>query len=304
MRLMIKQFAFLTLMIAVAGCSRDLPDRVASNSENVANVADAFAGDGESGQTQEVLQEPTGWRDLKITFRTSGAVTVPTLTPDVINKDVGICAPGGVFPKSRRLVLGEGNTVQFAAVYLDMRNFPVDNEKWVHPDYAADADATIGPFDQKNCVFLNHVFSMRSSQKLIIKNSDTVGHNTKSDAAPGSPNVQIAAGGETLYDPGGKAPRGGPVSVSCSAHPWMNAYFLIREDPYNGISNEAGVIELKNVPTGVDLEFRVWHELLGNVTQADGNEFKKGKLNLNLEAGDSPHEIEIVLDAATLQGAL
>ena len=303
---MIKQLAFLTLLIAVAGCSRDLPDRVAANSENVNNIAEAFTGGGDGGQAQEVLQEPTGWRDLRFTFRTSGDVTIPKLTAAVINKDVGVCAPGGVFPASRKLVLGNGNAVQFAAVYLDMRNFPLDNEKWVHPDYAADADATIGPFDQKNCVFLNHVFAMRASQKLLIKNSDTVGHNTKSDAAPGSPNVQIAAGGETLYDPGGKAPRGGPVSVSCSAHPWMNAYFLIREDPYNGISNEEGVVELKNVPTGVDLEFRVWHELLGNVTtKPNGDyEFKKGKLNLNLEPGDTPFEINIELDAARLQGAL
>ena len=303
---MIKQLAFLTLLIAVAGCSRDLPDRVAVDSENVNNIAEAFTGGGDGDQVQEVLQEPTGWRDVRFTFRTSGDVTIPRLTAAVINKDVGVCAPGGVFPASRKLVLGNGNAVQFAAVYLDMRNFPLDNEKWVHPDYAADADATIGPFDQKNCVILNHVFAMRASQKLLIKNSDTVGHNTKSDAAPGSPNVQIAAGGETLYDPGGKAPRGGPVSVSCSAHPWMNAYFLIREDPYNGISNEEGVVELKNVPTGVDLEFRIWHELLGNVTTAPivEYEFKKGKLNLNLEPGDAPLEINIELDAARLQGAL
>ena len=86
----------------------------------------------------------------------------------------------------------------------------------------------------------------------------------------------------------------------------MNAYFLIREDPYNGISNEEGVVELKNVPTGVDLEFRIWHELLGNVTTAPivEYEFKKGKLNLNLEPGDAPLEISIELDAARLQGAL
>ena len=86
----------------------------------------------------------------------------------------------------------------------------------------------------------------------------------------------------------------------------MNAYFLIREDPYNGISNEEGVVELKNVPTGVDLEFRIWHELLGNVTTVPNveYEFKKGKLNLNLEPGDAPLEISIELDAARLQGAL
>ena len=33
-------------------------------------------------------------------------------------------------------------------------------------------------------------------------------------------------------------------------------------------------------------------------------EFKKGKLNLNLEPGDAPLEISIELDAARLQGAL
>ena len=101
-----------------------MPDRVAVDSENVNNIAEAFTGGGDGGQVQEVLQEPTGWRDVRFTFRTSGDVTIPRLTAAGINKDVGVCSPGGVFPDSRKLVMGNGNSFQFWACYLHMTNFP------------------------------------------------------------------------------------------------------------------------------------------------------------------------------------
>ena len=50
-------------------------------------------------------------------------------------------------------------------------------DDWAHESMIGSTDTV--DFDQKNCLFLNRIFPMQTSQRLKIRNSDTVAHNSK-----------------------------------------------------------------------------------------------------------------------------
>jgi hypothetical protein len=79
-----------------------------------------------------------------------------------------------------------------------------------------------------------------------------------------------------------------PSSVSCNIHPWMNAYLVVRENPYFAISDKDGKIEIKNLPVG-EHTFVVWsNKLLSSVT-VDGKAttWARGRVKVNIKTGDN-----------------
>lgn len=155
----------------------------------------------------------------------------------------------------------------------------------VHESYEADAQAD-AIFDQKNCVFLSHVLPLRTSQTLVIKNSDPVGHNSNI-SPPGDAGINplLPGGGEQRHQ--FKRPQTTPVAVTCNIHPWMKAYVLPRNDPYFAVTAADGSFTIANLPAGEELEFQVWHELgKGNQGALEAKkEWAKGRFKLKLTAG-------------------
>jgi hypothetical protein len=197
------------------------------------------------------------------------------------------------------LVVDSNGGIKDVVIYLaGPGKFPAGNPKWEHPDYAAKRDATLD-FDQKNCVFLTHMEAMRSTQKLRILNSDTVGHNTKIDATGKAVplNATIPASASTIYQPGGEAQE--PFDVSCSIHPWMSARMIVRDSPYFAVTKPDGTFEIANVPAGVPLEFRVWQEkskFIQDVTVKGKQEkWKGGRMKITLTP-DQPMALDVVVD--------
>ena len=43
----------------------------------------------------------------------------------------------------------------------------------------------------------------------------------------------------------------------------MTAYLMVCDHPYFAVTDANGRFEIPNVPAGVELEFRVWHERAG-----------------------------------------
>jgi hypothetical protein len=286
-----------------AGCARYVPPAERA-STRVPVLRTAFGGSAvETTAAAATAAEPTGWATIKGTFKISGPP--PDRTPLTIDKDQSVCAPGG------RAVLGEKLVVDSATqgikdvlVYLTgPAKFPVGNEKWEHPDYAKNREATL-EFDQKNCVFLSHAFAMRSKQKLKILNSDPVAHNTKVEATgkADSINAMMPAGATSLYEPRGESQE--PFAVSCSIHPWMSAQMIVRDSPYFAITKPDGSFEIANVPAGVPLEFRVWQERSKflQAVQVNGKPetWNKGRLKLTLQP-DEQKTLEVVVDASAFK---
>lgn len=295
----------LMAVVLLAGCQRQLPYDVSVNESNVEKLRRVFGTDApvvEEAEATEAVETPTEFADFTGRFIVEGEPpAMPTLA--VSGTDAGVCAPGGKAPLSEEVVVGPDNGLANVLIYLDM-DIPVE---WEHESYAATRDALLAGengFDQKGCVFLSHVFAMRSTQTVEIINSDPVSHNTNI-AATGrakTSNDILPAGSTTTYSPGG-ASRG-PFPVTCNIHPWMRAYMVVRDNPYFAVTDESGRFEIKNVPAGVDLSFRVWQERIGNnlenVTVNDSAaKWSKGRFKLRLEPG-SVEDWNIVVDAAIL----
>ena len=152
---------------------------------------------------------------------------------------------------------------------------------------------------------MTHVFAIRTSQVLKVLNSDPVGHNTKleggGNALPG--NFTVPAGAGAIYSPGGESAE--PFKVGCSIHPWMAAYGVVRQNPYFAVTNEKGEFEVANLPAGVPLKFRLWHErtLFIRDATATGTVDKLGKGRLELKlANDEQRALELSVPAAAFGG--
>lgn len=270
---------FLLALLSV-GCQRPLTPAVYTTADNVAILRSEFQKGGKSADTAAVATaEPTGWATIKGSVVLQGSA--PPRASLNVDKETDICMPGGKKVLSEALVTGPKNELYGALIYLNQK-IPSD-EKWEHPSYAETKTATID-FDQKACIFLTHTFAIRSTQLVKIINSDPIGHNTniagKGRLEPF--NQTIAAKDSVIYSPKGESPE--PTSVSCSIHPWMSANMIARDNPYFAVTGQDGTFEIANIPAGVPLEFRVWHEGLGGFVNGtvtlNGKEVKvsKGKL--------------------------
>lgn len=291
-----KQFIFPLLCVAtslVSGCQRsDELGPVASASASA--IREAFAsGAGESSSGGAAASTGTGWATLKGRFVFDG--TVPEMQPYNVNKDQATCSPGGNAPLQEILLVDSATKgIKNVAIY-------VRKASRVH-ESAAPSDETL-EFDQKECVFLTHVFPMSIGQTMAIKNSDPVGHNTNIEGKNGF-NQTIPAGQSIDFKP--QKAEAVPVSVRCSIHPWMISYFLPLDHGYVAITNPDGSFEIPSLPAGESLEFQVWHESATGPGKAlvlstpEAKELKwssKGRFKLKL-AENEEKELEITVPSA------
>lgn len=261
----------------------------------------------------ETLGTPTGWATLKGRFVVQG--TPPAASPIPMGENKDMCPPA----KTEVVVTGSGGELRNVLLYLD-DDIPDDSGEaqplWTHPSYNLANNAEAAPdtllpqqrqevvFDQKNCRFLDHVFAFRSNQGLRIVNSDPFGHNTnlkpRDKARPFD--QTIPPGASTVYEPGGPEKR--PFPVSCAIHPWMSARMIIRDNPYFAVTGEDGTFEIRNIPAGVKLSFRVWQEganYLEDVTvNGQQTEWSKGKLEVTLDP-DEVRNLDVLVNASAFQ---
>lgn len=307
-------FSFLAAgLLLAAGCSRPVADNPRINASNVVSLKKALGATAEESAAPSeaaAAAEPQGWATLKGRFVFADAPP-PRMTL-VADKDAHVCAPGGKQPLDEVFVVDpDTKGIKDVVIYLTTK-YPAGDPKWEHADYLATANGTNElAFDQKDCIFLSHLYVARSTQTIVIKNSDNVGHNTSINPSPGSKaqafNELLPALGQTTYKPMGESTI--PNPVSCSIHPWMSALILTRNNPYYAVTKPDGTFEIKNVPAGVELEFAVWQQKTNFVTkvkvQEDGGAekdetWKKGKFKRTLQP-DSTLTLNVTLDSSILK---
>jgi hypothetical protein len=235
------------------------------------------------------LGDPTGWANLKGKIRLTESIAS---TQKPVEKDVHVC---GTKAPNEEVVCGPDNGLKNVLIFLSTA-LPSETAPWVHDSYQASATSEV-EFDQKNCIFLSHVFALRATQKLKVINSDKVGHNTNIPDFNYNRIIPELASDNSATVKATKRPS----MVSCSIHPWMTAYVFASKSPYFAVTNESGEFEMKNLPAGVDLEFTVWQEKIGYPKEAKVNnenqQWKQGKIVLKLD-NESDKILDIVLDAA------
>lgn len=287
--------ALMTLALsALTACNKTYDVATPPNMEMAMALRSAVAGDAGpsvgAGAGPAVLAEPTGWATLKGRFTLSGDAPQPTQLK-ITGGDTEVCAPGGKKVYSESLVVGSDGGIRDVLVYCTTKLDPA--EPFTHPSAAPGIGGDV-EFDQKECVFLSHVFGMRTGQTLKILNSDPVGHNTN---IVGTPINQIVAAGSSInFTP--KKEWKKPNPVSCSIHPWMSSNLIVRDNGYFAISDAAGNFEIPNLPAGVELEFRIWQEA-GTISgiEIEGAPVKKGRFKMTLPPGGT--EFAVAVDAST-----
>jgi len=279
----------------VAGCGTAPPPVQVDMRQAIALRADLEAGGGSAASEAAPTETPQGWATLRGRFKIAGAT--PERKPMSVDKEREICAPGGMTPLSEEIVVGPDGGIKDVVIFLSQA-IPAD-EPWTHAGSKPGKTDEI-LFDQKACQFLTHVLAVQTSQPLKIKNSDPIGHNTSLKPKKNRQDDQtVASGSSTTYLAKVEEPE--PFRVSCAIHPWMTAYIIIRDNSYIAVSKPDGSFEIPNLPSDVNLEFRVWQEKLGFVQTVSVNgqpqKWAKGKVKLKLET-DKPLDLDVAIDSS------
>lgn len=218
------------------------------------------------------------WASLKGRFVFDGDAPVPEkITAD---KDVEVCGKHNLI--NEEVVVSESKGLANVVIFVRSKNVTV------HPDLVDGSKAEPVVLDNKDCRFEPHVGFVQTDQKLTIKNSDPVGHNSNIATMKNSPsNSLIPSSGSSDITFG--RDEAIPAAVTCNIHPWMKAYLVIRPNPYGAVSDENGNFVIENLPVGEELEFQLWHEKGGYLDEfkIGGKETKakRGRIDFTVEDG-------------------
>lgn len=230
----------------------------------------------------------SGWGTLKGRVVFGGDAPAPKVLVakgDKGVKDGDYCSKSEI--DSQRLVVNKSNKgVQNVLVYIPKPTA-------VNPEAASAAKTADLVFDQKNCTFVPHVLAGMKGATVTIKSSDSVGHNTNAvglinnkfnlPTQPNSAQPQVLKGTDK------------PGKVGCDIHPWMEAYWLVLDNPYFAVTDADGNFEIKNAPAG-DQKVVVWAEALGPNYLTPGS----GEA-VTIKAGSDPTVKEWTLDPAKVK---
>lgn len=215
----------------------------------------------------------------------------PAPAPINVTSDKEFCTKDGPVMDDSLEVSKDGG-VRNVVVWLrpdnPNRNAPFPAEK-INPALAKAAPVE-RVIDQPCCQFIPRVTAARAGDKLVIKNSAKVAHNTNmigdQDTNPGLVfNVNLPAGGSHTPQAPVAAQRT-PISFKCDVHPWMKGFIRVFDHPYFAITDENGNFEIKDAPAG-KWALVVWHE----------NGFHKGRagaLGLPVEVKGATTEIPAI----------
>ena len=284
--------------LSASGCSRPVTAGPRADANAVKEIREKLAAkaddsEAESGDSEE-SSEAAGWSTLSGRFAYVGTPPMPAKIR--ADKDPEVCGKHQLFDES--IVVGPDGGLANTVVFLRT------SKPNVHPDYEASAAAQV-VLDNHNCRFEPHVQVLRTSQTLLVKNSDPVGHNSNFAAANnGTPNPSIPAGAgiEQKFP----KPEAMPVKIGCNIHPWMGGWLIVRNDPYAAVSDSHGRFKIEKLPAGTELEFQLWQEkatFLKGVELAGAPGVKvdsKGRFKVKLQP-DQTLELEFRVPAEAIR---
>ena len=169
--------------------------------------------------------------------------TPPKLEPIAVNKNRDVC---GDQKASEALTLGADRGVKGSVILLagvtkgrkGAREVVVDNHK---------------------CLFVAHVTATGPGDRVRVKNSDAVLHNTHGFL--GKPTVFNLAlpNKDQMVDITKRLNKPGVVRVLCDAHPHMSAWMIVHDSPYFAVTDDRGTFKIAGVPPGT-YKVTMWHE--------------------------------------------
>ena len=297
-RSLIKWLAALNVLLVLVGCERRIsidPAPQWTTALKLRSELESAGGGTTAAESAQTTASPTGFATLRGRFVVQGD---PPPNPKLdISKDADICGARSV--DLQLVVTPHQDGGGIANILIYAQDVPED---WVHESAKPEkTDDFI--FDQKQCVFLTRVAAFQISQRIKILNSDPMGHNTKlSPRFSGSFNQTVPVGDFVYYQ--AEAEEKQPVSVECSIHPWMQAWMMPRQNSYFAVTDKDGNFEISQLPAGVEVGFRAWHEktrFIQNVTVGGQKEkWSKGKFKRTLDPG-STDDLQVAVVASEFE---
>ena len=238
-----------------SGCKAEEPTVIAKPSTSVPSEQDR------QGKAQESANDVvSGFGTFKGVIKYNG--DVPSIPPYYKKgaagvKDPAVCAKTADIPDESLIVNPQNNGIKNVFVYL---------QKVPKGAKIAPLPSEPAVFDQKNCTFLPHAMVVRTNRTINVLSDDAVLHNTHSfptNAATEAFNKALQPSDRNGIPLVYAGPEIKPVPVKCDIHSWMSAWHLPLDHDYAAVTDENGAFEIKTLPTGVKLEFRIWHEKSG-----------------------------------------
>ena len=224
------------------------------------------------------------WGDLSAKFVYDGGKH--QAAPLQVTTDKEFCSKFNVLDESLVVNAQNGGIANVVAYLSQARP---DGPVPVHPSYQETATAGV-KMDNSCCRFDPHVALLRTTQKLLLGNSDDVSHNCKIDTLANQP-INYTVPPKDKREQSFPLAERLPARVSCSIHPWMSGWLVIKDNPYMAISDASGKLLIKNLPVG-KWTFQFWHEKAGFVRQVrqDGKtvEWAKGRVDVTIKPGVNP----------------
>jgi plastocyanin len=169
--------------------------------------------------------------------------TAPKLEPIAVNKNRDVC---GERKPSEALVVGPNGGVKGSVVLIE----------GVTRGKKSKGDVVV---DNHKCLFVSHVSAAMAGDRVRVKNSDPILHNTHGFL--GKPTVFNLAlpNKEQMIDITRRLTKPGAVRVLCDAHPHMSGWLVVHDSPYVAVTDDHGAFRIDGVPPGT-WKVTMWHE--------------------------------------------
>ena len=173
----------------------------------------------------------------------------PKLEPIPVNKNRDVC---GDQKPSEALVLGSDRGVKGSVVFI----------AGIAKGKKGVGDVVV---DNHKCLFVAHVTATGPGDRVRVKNSDAILHNTHglvhASGAGGKQNVFNLAlpTKDQMVDITKRLAKPGVVRLVCDAHPHMSAWMIVHDSPYFAITDDRGAFKIDGVPPGT-YKVTMWHE--------------------------------------------
>src|SRR5262249_52569336 len=150
--------------------------------------------------------------------------TPPRLEPIAVNKNRDVC---GDAKPSEALVVGAGGGVKGSVILIE----------GVTRGKKAKSDVVV---DNHKCLFVSHVSATVPGERVRVKNSDPILHNTHGFL--GKPTVFNLAlpNKDQMIDITKRLTKPGVVRVLCDAHPHMFGWLVVHDSPYVAVTDDSG----------------------------------------------------------------
>lgn len=141
------------------------------------------------------------------------------------------------------------------------------------------------------CRFEPRVVFVQVGDTLKITNPDDVGHNANVNFFNNKAvNPTIPPKGEVSVKI--EKPEPAVIPVDCNIHPWMRAYVLALDHPFAAVSDADGNIEIKDLPAGEKLAFRIYHEAAEGAipelkVNGDTQQLRRNVWEIEIKAGEN-----------------